>query len=130
MALLTTFLFILAQMFWPPINELVRGPFFLLPFLIFFSLGLWLLLTVRKQKLNPWTKKYLLLTGVGATGIFVCILLHNFFYALAIISQNILALKFIFEILHAGFFLIGVIACPLGFIIGVIFSLSKINKVK
>ncbi len=46
--------------------------------------------------------------------------LHNFFYGLGIIANQIPVLSLMMEILHAAFFIIAIFVCPLGFVIGVI----------
>jgi hypothetical protein len=115
--------------FVPPVQELLQGPFlFLSPFIVFSLLGTTLLFLTVKSKIKGKQRKFLILTGVSATGFFVCILLHNLLYALAIVSSQIIILKYLFEFLHAVFFIVGVIVCPLGFAIGAIGTIAILVK--
>ena len=68
-------------------------------------------------------KKFLILTGASSTGFFVSIFLHNMFYALNIITSHIIVLKYLTEALHVGFFIIAVIVCPIGFLVGMVGSI-------
>lgn len=101
----------------------LRGKIFLLPIAIFFILSILLIYFAIKEKIKE--KKFLILTGICAAGFFVFTVLHNLFYALAELSSNIFLLPSIFEFLHVAFFLIGVIGCPVGFLIGIIGSFIK-----
>lgn len=87
--------------------------------LIFFSI---------KFKVERKLKRYLILTGASAIGFPVFVILHNLFYALGVLAGNIVVLKSIMEFLHAAFFLIGLIGCPIGFLIGVIGSIVIFKK--
>jgi len=120
-ALVGTFLFIASQFFVSVISELIKGSIvFLLPFFIFFLLGILLIYLTLKQKVGGVLKRFLILTGSSATGFFVFVFLHNFFYGLGIIANQIPVLSLMMEILHAAFFIIAIFVCPLGFVIGVI----------
>jgi len=128
-ALTLVFLFILCQFFIPGAREVFQGPIlFLGPIVIFALLGVALLFFTIKKKVKGALRKYLLLTGASSAGFFVFIVLHNLFYALAVISENITILKYILEILHAGFFIIAVIVCPIGILIGMIGTLFVKKK--
>ena len=120
-ALVGTFLFITSQFFVSVISELIKGSIvFLLPFFIFFLLGILLIYLTLKQKVGGVLKRFLILTGSSATGFFVFVFLHNFFYGLGIIVNQIPVLSLMMEVLHAAFFIIAIFVCPLGFVIGVI----------
>jgi hypothetical protein len=71
-----------------------------------------------KSKIKGKHRKLLILTGVSATGFLVGVILHNLLYALAIITGHIIILKYIFEFFHVAFFILAVVVCPLGFLIG------------
>ena len=47
-------------------------------------------------------------------------ILHNFFYALAIVFENIIMLEYIFEFLHASSLRIPVIVCPISAFVGAV----------
>ncbi len=128
-ALVGVFLFIIGQFFIPAVNDLLSGSeIFLVPFAVFFLLGLALIFLTFRNKVEGKLKKFLILTGLAATGFFVSVFLHNAFYALAIITSQIFILNYIMEILHVTFFFIGVLICPLGFLVGLIGSLILLNK--
>lgn len=109
-------------------TDLISGPMFLLPIAIFFILGGILTYFTFKEKVKGKLRIFYLLTGLSAFGFFACTILHNFFYALGILSENVPVLPYLMEILHVVFFLIGVIVCPLGFLVGLIGSLILIKK--
>lgn len=130
-SLTAVFLFLLCQFFIPGVREFFQGPIlFLGPIIIFSLLGAALLFFTVKQKVKGALRKYLLLTGASSAGFFVFIILHNLFYAFAVISENITILKYILEFLHAGFFLIAVIVCPIGILIGMIGTIILYIKKK
>ncbi len=123
-ALIGVFLLIAGQFFIPVVNELFRGSLiFLLPFIIFSLLGIALIFLTLKQRVMGTIKRFLILTGSSATGFFVFIFLHNMFYGLAIMTNQIPILSFVIEILHIAFFIIAIFVCPLGFMIGAIGSI-------
>jgi len=93
--------------------------------LIFLILGIRLLFLTRKEKGK--LKLFLVLTGVSAISTFVFSILHNLFYALAIIFEKI---SFIFEFFHVTAFFISIILAPILFIIGAIISLYCLKKKK
>ena len=75
-------------------------------------------------------KKLLMLAGISIISFFVFTILHNLFYGLAIITDNIFLIKKLMEILHVGFFLISIFICPLGLLVGVIGSIILFVKNK
>ena len=64
-------------------------------------------------------------TGISAVAPLVSTILHNLFYALSITFENF---KYLFEALHATFFIIAIIIAPIIFIAGVIGSIIFFNK--
>jgi hypothetical protein len=101
---------------------------FLLPFVIFSLAGFILVLLTLKQRVKGKLRKFLLLTGASAAGVFIGILLHNFLYALAILTEKIVVLHYLMEILHGTFFIIATLICPIGFLIGAIGSAVVLLK--
>ncbi len=120
--LIVAFAFIIGLFFIPVVGEVFKGPQFLLPFIVFFLLGLILVFLTFKKKRKGKLEKLLLLTGISASGVFVSILLHNFLYALAIIMSDIIFLKYLLEVLHVIFFFLAIFVCPIGFLIGMVGS--------
>jgi len=129
--LLIIFVFILGQLFIPSVRNLFRGSLlFLLPFIIFSLCGTMLILLTLKKKVKGNLKKFLIFTGVSASGLFVSVLLHNFFYALGIIAEHIFGLYHLAKLLHVVFFIIATIICPVGFLIGTIGVIIFFHKGK
>ena len=130
-ALTGVFLFIASQLFIPIVRELVRGPvIFLLPFFVFFLLGIILIFLALKEKVEKSLKRFLILTGGSATGFFLFVLLHNLFYGLEIVISQISVLSLIMEILYTVSFIIAIFVCPLGFVIGAIGTIMMFIKKK
>jgi len=78
-----------------------------------------IVLTVR-EKVGGTLKKFFLLTGASSAGFFVSILLHNLVYGLFI--------HFFGEGFWNGgdepvFFIMAIIVCPLGFLVGAVGSI-------
>lgn len=94
--------------------------------LLFSALGIYFIILVKKSKQKK--KLFLYMTGISAASILPAVILHNFFYALAIITENILVLKVFFEFLHVAFFLFAIPVCPILFLVGVIGTLVKWKK--
>ena len=129
-ALLIVGIFTICQILIPAIRNIFNGTFFLLLLAIFFLLGIMLIVSALKEKVKPGLKKSFLLTGISSAGFFICVLLHNLFYALAIITSDIVLLNYLMEFMHAAFFLIAIFICPIGFLIGVIWSIVLLIKQK
>ncbi|OPL11958.1 MAG: hypothetical protein AVO34_01695 [Firmicutes bacterium ML8_F2] len=129
-ALIVVFLFIICQFFVPQVRDRFMGSeIFLMPFGIFFLLGIILILLALKKG-KSLLKKFLLLTGISASGFFIGVFLHNAFYALAVLTKQITVLRYLMELLHESFFLLGTLACPLGFLVGAIGSIVLFVKNK
>ncbi|HZI95635.1 MAG TPA: hypothetical protein VFD40_00410 [Candidatus Paceibacterota bacterium] len=130
-ALIGVFLFTASQLFIPIVRELARGPvIFLLPFFVFFLLGIILIFLALKEKVEKSLKRFLILTGGSATGFFLFVLLHNLFYGLEIVISQISVLSLIMEILYTVSFIIAIFVCPLGFVIGAIGTIMMFIKKK
>jgi len=130
-ALIGFFVLIVSQLFIPVVRELFRGSLiFLLPFIIFSLLGITLIFLTFKQKIRGSLKKFLILTGISATGFFVFVFLHNIFYGLGAITNQLSILKFFLEILQVVFFIIAIFVCPVGFLIGFIGTMIVFIKKK
>jgi hypothetical protein len=99
--------------------------------LIFITIGLFgalLVAAVLRSEIMGKLRRFLLLTGGSAVGFLVGVILHNLLYAAAILTEQITVLHYLFEILHALFFLIATILCPLGFLIGLLGSIFHLLK--
>ncbi|MBT3297419.1 hypothetical protein HN385_00685 [archaeon] len=116
------------------ISDLTRSLFLVVAFLglLFLILGIVLIFLARKvipsNKVSRRLKLFLTLTGISTIAPLVFTLLHNFFYAMAILSENITFLSQFFEILHAISFIISLLVAPLTFLVCMILSLIYLNK--
>ena len=120
-ALVGVFIVIVSVLFIPVFRDLLRGsPLFLSPFVAFFLLGAALIFLTIKEKVGGVPKKFLLLTGASAAGIFVSVFLHNAIYGLFIYWFGA-------DFWKGGdepfFFIMATIICPLGFLVGAIGSI-------
>ncbi|MFC2091774.1 hypothetical protein ACFLTD_03290 [Elusimicrobiota bacterium] len=118
------FILIIAELFVPAVREIFRGTIFLIPFMLFFLLGIGLIIETKRTKQEGKLRRALLITGFSSVGILISILLHNAFYAAGKIAQNIVILKYLFEVLSIIFFITAIIICPLAFLAGIIMVLS------
>jgi hypothetical protein len=125
-ALVGVFVVIVIDM---PISMLIPAlkvyllPLAFISWVAFFILGLALIVSIKKKKaegLQGWLKKFLLLTGASAVGFPVFAILHNLVYGLFIYFFG----QDFWERVGLGdepfFFLLAIIVCPLGFLVGVI----------
>ena len=128
-ALIGVFIVVLGELFIPAFGNLFRGSeLFLVPMAIFSLLGLALLILILKEKMTGKLKKFLMLTGASATGFFVFIFLHNFVYGAFIYFFG----PDFWEKIGTGdepfFFIMAIIVCPIGFLVGAIGSAVLLIK--
>jgi hypothetical protein len=123
-SLIIIFLLIAAFFVIPWPDELRRSLFLVAAVLalIFLIIGAILLYLTIKSKLPKNHKVALILVASPAIAFLASVILHNFLYALAVISKDLPILPHIFEFLHATFFLLGLLGAPIIFIIGAIWS--------
>jgi len=123
-ALVGIFLLMLSQLFVPTVRSLLSGSLlFLVPFAVFFLLGAVLIFLTYRKKVKGKLKKFLILTGASATGFFISVLLHNLIYGLFV---AIFGVDFWVNIGLGDeplFFLLAIIVCPIGFLVGVVGSM-------
>ncbi len=129
-SLIIIFILILAFFLLPDISiiENIQRKLFLLAAvlgLIFLIQGTRLAFIARKEK--GLLKIFLMLTGIAALAPLPFSILHNAFYALAIVFENF---EFLFEVLHVASFIIALAVAPITFIVGVIGSLIIFHKNK
>ena len=77
---------------------------------------------------HTWRKAryFLILLGASLVGFPVFVVLHNVFYGLAELANDIILLSRLLEFLHAGFFIIATLVCPAGFLIGAVGSVATV----
>lgn len=96
--------------------------------ILFFLLGGILIILTLKSKVEGKLKVFLLLTGLSSMGFLIGVILHNLLYALSILLEHIIVLKYLMEILHVTFFFISVPLSPIGFLVGAIGSIILFRK--
>ena len=119
-ALIGVFIVVVCLFFVPAFRDLLRGSeLFLVPIAIFFLLGAALIFLTLKEKVGGILQKFLLLTGASAVGFLVSILLHNAIYGLFIYFFG----ADFWDRISLGdepvFFIVAIIICPIGFLVGV-----------
>ncbi len=74
--------------------------------------------------IHSWrrTKYFFILLCASLVGFVVFVVLHNVFYGLARMAADIVVLDRLLEFFHAVFFLIAILVCPAGLLIGVVGS--------
>jgi hypothetical protein len=106
--------------------------FFPLSGLLFLALGLTLLiLTVRvRAKLDRPLKRFLLLTGSSAVGVFVSLLLHGVVYGLFtfLFGQDFWSRTGLQD--EPFFFIMGLFICPVAYLVGTIGSIVLMFRKK
>ncbi|MFC1727558.1 hypothetical protein ACFL0Y_03470 [Patescibacteria group bacterium] len=116
----------LASFFIPVISSLFQGPqFMLLPLGVFILGGALVWLTLKQEK-KGLLRKFLLLTGGSAMGLLAFSVLHNLFYAVEVITKDVLLISRLAGLIHALFFIVAVIICPIGFLVGAIGTILRL----
>ncbi|MCD6568004.1 MAG: hypothetical protein J7K94_04635 [Dehalococcoidia bacterium] len=110
LALMGAFCALLAAAFAVGISDNIPG--IVLCFLATIALVLLPVRTWRKAK------RFLFLMGAAVVGFFIFVLLHNAFYALAVLTSNIAALRHLMEAIHVACFIIAIFICPAAFLVG------------
>ena len=67
-------------------------------------------------------KYFFILSCASLVGFVVFVVLHNVFYGLARMAADIIVLGRLLEFFHAVFFLVAILVCPAGLLIGVVGS--------
>lgn len=100
------------------------GPNILLVWgLLILSGGILVFVTHKSDLKRGKPKTFLLISGFSAVGFVLGVILHNAFYALAILAKNIPLLPAVMNVLEVAFFLIAVILSPLGLLVGLVGTL-------
>jgi hypothetical protein len=116
-ALVAVFLLIICFLAIPPFHELLRGFWFLAPIALFFLLGIALIVFSVRGSASGGLKKFFILTGASAVGVLVSVVLHNLIYGL---FEYFAGAGFWNGGDEFFFFIVAVIVCPLGFLVGVV----------
>ncbi|MDY6875894.1 MAG: hypothetical protein SWK90_06805 [Chloroflexota bacterium] len=67
-------------------------------------------------------KRFLILLGASLIGFPLFVILHNLFYALGQVAADVIVLGTLLEFLHVVFFLVAIMVCPPGVLIGAVGS--------
>lgn len=84
--------------------------------LLSLSAGCCLILAFVHTWRSTW--KFLILLTVSALAFVAFVILHNVFYALWRMSEQIVILHQVLEVLHVGCFLVAIFVCPPAFLVG------------
>jgi hypothetical protein len=93
--------------------------------LVFLILGVYLLIIIRKVKLDKWLKRWLMLVGISPIGVVLSIILHNLIYGLFMV---LFGKDFWGDGDEGLFFILGLIVFPLLFLVGLIGSFVRWGK--
>ncbi|MCD4756006.1 hypothetical protein K8R20_00060 [bacterium] len=124
-SLIIIFVFILA--FFVLLEDPNRNLFAIVAILGILFLALGVYLTILAKKESGKLRTYLLITAISSIAPFISVILHNFFYGLAIAFPN---LSLFFEFLHASFFILALVIAPILFLVGIVGSMILIYKEK
>ncbi|MBU1111737.1 MAG: hypothetical protein ABIG93_04505 [archaeon] len=109
--------------------EWLMGPFFIPSILIFFLLGIVMLVLTFRENTKGWLKKFLILMSSSAVLFFISVVLHNAYYAFGTLTECIVLTTWL-GILEVAFFLIAVISCPIAFVVGLVGSIIFLFRKK
>ena len=73
-------------------------------------------------------KSFLILLGASLIGFPLFVVLHNLFYGLGQVAADIIVLGILLEFLHVVFFLVAIMVCPPGVLIGAVGSVVTYCK--
>ena len=73
-------------------------------------------------------KRFLILLGASLIGFPLFVFLHNLFYALGQMAAGVIVLSPLLEFLHVVFFLVAIMVCPAGVLIGAVGSVVTYCK--
>jgi hypothetical protein len=102
--------------------------FFRFSGLLFFALGLALIILTARAKPDKIFKSFLLLTGSSAVGVFVSILLHGVIYGLFILIFGEGFWDRIGIPDEPFFFIMAVLVCPLAYLVGTVGTIVLIIR--
>jgi hypothetical protein len=127
--LVAAFIVVIGLFSIPTARELLMGSIFLVTSgAVLLSLGGVLIYLTLKEQMAGMLKKFLILTGVSAVGIPISVVLHNAIYGLLIYWFG----ADFWERIGLGdepfFFVLAIIVCPIGFLIGTVGSIVQFVK--
>jgi len=111
-----------------PDTGIISGSYFIILWALFSVTGIGLIITTTKEKIIGKRKLFLLLLGFSSAGFLLFVVLHNLFYALSTITENLVILNKIINFFAVASFLTATIICPIGFIVGMVGTLIILKK--
>ena len=122
---------LLAGFIWIPVPHTVKQvlfPIAAILAIIFFVLGVILIIQTLKKRVRGALKWFLIITGISSAAVFPCVILHNLVYGLFIYWFG----EGFWERIGLGdepfFFITALIICPIAFLIGSIGSVVLLIK--
>lgn len=128
--LTASFLFSVSFLFLPNFRDNFSFIYLAISGFLMFILGIYLIILSLKKKLPKKLKKNLLITGISASSIFAGAILHNVFYALEILTENVHILSLFMGFISGVIFIYSLLVAPIGFVVGVVRSGILIRKGK
>jgi hypothetical protein len=121
-------IFVVLILLFTELNEfLPMAP--MIVFILFSTIGLIFTLLVKRNLQKGKLKTILLINGLSAFGLMLFAILHNLMYALAeMVSNGVITT--LLEFMSGTFFIIGVIGCPVVFLVSSVLAAMQFKKVK
>jgi hypothetical protein len=126
-ALVAAFTALVLTVLFPDVIAVFR-PVFLSLTAICFLLGLALLILCVRWKQRTLLRTFWILVGASTTGFALGSVLHNVFYALAIVTSKWPILTAAMEVLEVAFFVIATLLCPIAFLVGTVGAIVLIVR--
>jgi hypothetical protein len=130
--------FVIVMQLGPPMGQLINESLgidfvpslFFISGSLFFLLGLTLLILAVRAEIDRTFKKFLILTGAAAVGIFASMLLHNLVYGAFILwfGEGFWERVGIED--EPFFFMLAIFICPLAYLVGTVSSIVLIIRRK
>ena len=125
--LVAAFAALVLTVLFPDVLDLFR-PMFLSLTALCFLLGLALLILSLRWKQRTLLRTFWILTGASTTGFALGSVLHNAFYALAMVTDKWPILSAAMGVLEVAFFLIATLLCPVAFLVGAVGAIVLIVR--
>jgi len=113
---------VILLMLFPDLGSMLGANFFIFWVLLAFS-GIGLVVITFREKISGKSKFFLLSSGFSSACFLLGVVLHNLFYALGTLTEDLVILDVILNLLEVVFFFAAVIICPIGLLVGVVGTL-------
>jgi len=118
---------VLLLMLLPDTGSLLGPNIFIFWILLAFS-GIGLAIITYRERISGKIKFFLLSSGFSSAGFLLGVVLHNAFYALGTLAEDLVILHGFLNFLEVVFFFAAVIICPIGLIVGEVGTLILWKK--